>query len=104
MPLGRISARVTIYCTRDKGADTPHTLALLCARRERPRSGAAEKRDERAALHSITSSAVDSSDGGTVRPSILAVWWLMTRPIYNIGSRRAHLEREDTRRATVKHS
>src|SRR5215211_5024097 len=28
----------------------------------------------------------------------------MSRPIYNIGSRRAHLEREDTRRATVKHS
>ena len=29
-------------------------------------------------LHSITSSAVASSDGGTVRPSIRAVWALMT--------------------------
>ena len=29
-------------------------------------------------LHSITSSARASSDGGTVRPSILAVWALMT--------------------------
>ena len=28
--------------------------------------------------HSITSSAVASSVGGTVRPSILAVWALMT--------------------------
>ena len=28
--------------------------------------------------HSITSSAVASSDGGTVSPSILAVWALMT--------------------------
>ena len=28
--------------------------------------------------HSITSSAMASSDGGTVRPSILAVWALMT--------------------------
>ena len=39
---------------------------------------AAEQRDELAALHSITSSAVASSVGGTVRPSIRAVWWLMT--------------------------
>ena len=28
--------------------------------------------------HSITSSAMASSVGGTVRPSIRAVWWLMT--------------------------
>jgi hypothetical protein len=28
--------------------------------------------------YSITSSAVDSSVGGTVRPSMRAVWWLMT--------------------------
>src|SRR5215471_6878122 len=42
------------------------------------RSRAAEQRDERAALHSITSSARLSSAAGTVRPSILAVWALMT--------------------------
>ena len=29
-------------------------------------------------LHSITSSARASSEGGTVRPSVLAVWMLMT--------------------------
>jgi hypothetical protein len=38
--------------------DAPHPLALLCARRERPRGrGAGEQRDEFATLHSITSSA-----------------------------------------------
>src|SRR5262249_30251629 len=51
----------------------------LRARRERPRGRcAADKRDERAALHSITSSAVASSLSGTVRPSIRAIWALMT--------------------------
>src|SRR5215475_14966188 len=46
----------------------------IAARRERPRDGrAAEQRDERAAPHSITSSAATSSPGGTVRPSALAV-------------------------------
>ena len=43
-------------------ADAPHPLALLRARRERPRSRrAAEQRDELAPLHSITSSARASS-------------------------------------------
>jgi len=37
---------------------------LLRPRRERPRRHAAEKRDERAPLHSITSSARASSVGG----------------------------------------
>src|SRR6516162_7963232 len=52
---------------------------LLRARRERPcNRRAAEQRDEFAPFHSITSSAVASSDGGTVSPSVLAVWRLMT--------------------------
>ena len=52
---------------------------LLRARRERPRRRAAEQRDELAPRnHSITSSARDEQVGGTVRPSILAVSWLMT--------------------------
>src|SRR5262249_45328231 len=60
-------------------ARAPHTLTLLRARRERPcRRHAAEERDELASPHSITSSAVASRVGGTVRPSILAVWALMT--------------------------
>src|SRR5262249_49239065 len=60
-------------------ADAPHSLGLLRARRERPRGrGAAEQRDDLAPPHSITSSATDSSVGGTVRPSMVAVWALMT--------------------------
>src|SRR5262249_20787275 len=52
---------------------------LLRARRERPCCRrAAEKGDERATLHSITSSARASSEGGTVRPSMRAVCALMT--------------------------
>src|SRR5215831_14825130 len=52
---------------------------LLRARRERPRGcRPAEERDERAALHSITSSARPSSIGGTVRPIVLAVFRLIT--------------------------
>ena len=47
---------------------------LLSARRDRPRRHAAVKRDELAPIHSMTSSAMASSVGGTVRPSILAVW------------------------------
>src|SRR5262249_37667863 len=52
---------------------------LLRPRRQRPRRRAAEKRNERAALHSITSSARASSVGGTSRPSALAVTRLTTR-------------------------
>ena len=39
---------------------------------------AAEQRDELAAVHSITSSAIASTPGGMVRPSALAVCRLMT--------------------------
>ena len=57
----------------EEHADPPHPLGLLRARRKRQcRRRAAEKRDERAPLHSITSSAI--SDGGTARPSALAVF------------------------------
>src|SRR5262245_34813557 len=56
-----------------------HALALLRARRERPHSGrTAEQRDELAAPHSITSSAVASSACGTLRPRTFAVCRLMT--------------------------
>src|SRR5262249_59972918 len=52
---------------------------LLRARPERPcRRRPAAQRDELAPPHSITSSAVESSVGGTVRPSALAVQALMT--------------------------
>src|SRR5437016_3530629 len=52
---------------------------LLRARRERPRHRrAAEKSDELAAFHSITSSAATSRVCGTVMPSAVAVLRLMT--------------------------
>src|SRR5262249_39286947 len=58
--------------------DHRHWLPLR-ARRERPgRSRAAEQRDERAARHSITSSARASSVGGTSKRSALAVLRLIT--------------------------
>src|SRR5262249_6671687 len=68
-----------IVVASDQHADPPHPVALLRARREWPRSRrTAEQRYELAALHSITSSAIASSDGGTVRPSVFAVLRLMT--------------------------
>src|SRR5262249_34253115 len=52
---------------------------LLRARRQRPRgSRAADKRDEIAPRHSITSLALASKVAGTVMPSILAICALMT--------------------------
>src|SRR5262245_58813882 len=57
----------------EEHADAPHGLALLRWRRERPHRRAAEKRDELAALHSITSSARASTVVGTSRPRALAV-------------------------------
>src|SRR5215831_8864840 len=58
--------------------DAPHALALLRARRERPRGRRpAEQRDEFAPPHSITSSASASSLSGISRPSALAVLRLM---------------------------
>jgi hypothetical protein len=48
-------------------------LSLLRARRERPCHGrAAEQRDERAAFHSITSSASSTNESGIVSPIALA--------------------------------
>ena len=59
---------------------------LLRARRERPGgSRAAEQRDERAPLHSITSSARASRVAGTSRPSVLAVLRLITNS-YLVGA------------------
>ncbi len=58
--------------------DPTRTGGLLRARRERPRRRAADERDELAAPHSITSSALASSVAGTSRPSALAVLRLIT--------------------------
>src|SRR5215472_7675289 len=59
---------------RDSRPDVPDTwrlARLLRARRERPRSSrAAEQRHELATFHSITSSAMASTPGGIVTPSV----------------------------------
>src|SRR5262249_2048136 len=61
-----------------KDADHRHRR-LLRAHHERPRGRrAAEKRDERAPFHSITSSASARRVGGISRPIVLAVCRLMT--------------------------
>src|SRR5205823_1500994 len=58
----------------------PHAVALLRARRERPRrSRAGEQRYELAPPHSITSSARTRIVGGIMRPSAFAVVRFTTR-------------------------
>src|SRR5262249_6903612 len=58
---------------RKQAAETINAPDVLSTRCQRPRSRAAEQRYERAAFHSITSSARASSVGGTSRPRALAV-------------------------------
>src|SRR5215471_10169507 len=71
-----------IACTISKrrAAEEPDHWhrSLLRARHERPRRRAAEKRDERPTPHSIASSASASKRSGIVRPSVLAVFRLIT--------------------------
>src|SRR5215211_5120204 len=64
--------------TRAKNANCRQLRRLLRACRQGPRDRAAKERDERAAVHSMTSSATESSVGGILRPSSLAVSALMT--------------------------
>jgi len=52
---------------------------LLRTRDERARRHAAERCDHFAAVHSMTSSAIESGPGGMVSPSDLAVLRLMTK-------------------------
>jgi hypothetical protein len=54
-----------------------HFNSSLAIVLHRAYSRTAEQSDEVAALQSITSSAMLSSDGGTTRPSIRAIWALM---------------------------
>ena len=56
----------------------PSALRRLRPCYQRPRRRAAEQRDELPPFHSITSSARESSVAGTSRPSMRAVWALMT--------------------------
>src|SRR5262249_17620125 len=68
-----------VLSERHEHPDAATLPALLRAHGERPRCRAAEKRDEVAPPHSITSSARARSVGGTSRPSALAVVRLMRR-------------------------
>src|SRR5262249_46587922 len=69
--------RIALVRTQEH-ADPPHRARLLRASRERPcNCRASEESDERAPLHSITSSANASSLSGISRPSAFAVLRLM---------------------------
>src|SRR5262245_40424973 len=74
------SQEVRVVAGRPAAEEPNHRhRCLLRTRRERPRRRASEQRDELAAPdHSITSSAMATSDGGTERPSMRAVSALMT--------------------------
>src|SRR5207248_1502705 len=64
---------------RHQHPDPSHAARLLPTRDEGPSGNStAEKRDEFAAFHSMTSSARASNIGGTARPIALAVARLMT--------------------------
>src|SRR6516165_2653511 len=72
---------------RRHGCENPDApnLQLLRVRRERPRSRSAEKRDELAPPHSITSSARASTVAGMSMPSVFAVLRLITSS-YLVGA------------------
>src|SRR5262249_25697467 len=73
-PLGRFER------AGEEEADPQHLARLLRARRERPRGSRPAERGKEGATphHSITSSARESSVGGTARPSACAVLRLIT--------------------------
>src|SRR5262249_7582541 len=75
-PLQKSSDPTALGCGHRYRAQEPdggQLARLLRPRREWPRDRAAERRDELAACHSITSSARASTFDGTVIPSALAV-------------------------------
>src|SRR5262249_6422929 len=78
----RCTARVTsrmVDASRFSCGGQDRHRRLLCPRCQRPpRRRAAEQRDELAPPHSITSSASASSLSGIWRPSVLAVFRLIT--------------------------
>src|SRR5262249_38513336 len=67
----------TLMSVGDK-SHPPNFARVLRERIERPRRRAAEQRDERAALHSITSSASESRLSEILMPSAFAVLRLIT--------------------------
>src|SRR5262245_33193914 len=77
-PVTGVAVRIVGGGAAREHADSPHALALLRPRRQRPRHRAADQRDEGPPPHSITSSARASMSGGTSRPSVFAVLRLIT--------------------------
>src|SRR5262245_41902334 len=67
-------------CSSAQKPNHRHRRLLRTRRRQRPHCcrAAGKQCNELATFHSITSSATASSLSGTVRPSSLAVWALMT--------------------------
>src|SRR5215471_2131432 len=79
-PLHKSSGQLALRGRRSRAqeSDGRQLCRLLRARRERPSSARADdKREELAALHSITSSARAMSVGGIVTPMLEAVFRLM---------------------------
>src|SRR5262245_46112527 len=85
-PDASLKFRIVRGCGQEH-ANTPRSLGLLRARRQRPRGcRTAEQRDElTAGAHSITSSARASTEGGSSRPSAFAVLRLITSS-YLVGA------------------
>src|SRR5262249_3290570 len=84
---GQVSTTFRIIRTPHQHRDLPHPLALLRARRKRPRRRRPDKqRDELAPLHlrghSITSSARSRVEVGTSTPMALAVFRLRANSKY----------------------
>src|SRR5262249_2543447 len=67
-----------VFVEPHKHADAPHAVALRRACRRRPCRRTPEPHDELPPSHSITSSATASRLGGTVMPSALAIFMLIT--------------------------
>src|SRR5262249_49375875 len=75
--IGRLCGERSAYCAAAAIARNCGLITGCSARRERPRRCATDERDEIAtAAHSITSSAMASSDAGTAISSNRAVWAL----------------------------
>src|SRR5262249_40532064 len=78
-PLAKSAQHIAVRIRRLAVKEPDHRhRRLLRARRERPRGRAADKRDELAPLHSMTSSARASTDDGISSPSTFAVFRLIT--------------------------
>src|SRR5262245_1054022 len=75
---GAVSVSRIAFRLTHQHSDEPDAWFVLRARRDRPHYRTADQRDELATPHSITSSAMASSEGGTSMPNTFAVLRLIT--------------------------